>query len=328
MTITEIAKKLNIAISTVSKALNNAPDVSEGTKELVIKTAKELGYSPSKKIKSDRICIFVENINYQDVGQFNYEIILGFKRAALLEGYEVLIKTHEKDIDTTFNYDKEMAENQLKGALILEYIYPTIWKQLQTTTYPTVLIDNYIENGHVGYIGIDNIEALYLAVKHLKKLGHKKIAFLSAERGWLLGRERHTAFMGAMEYNELKYDPKLIEYGAFTAEAAVGPTEKFVQGGATAIICASDIIAVGVINELKRLNISVPSQMSIIGFDDLMMAKYLSPPLTTIKQDKVLLGEAAFKALLQLINDELTHKILLKPELVIRQSTSKVKQEN
>lgn len=325
VTIKDIADKLGVAVSTVSKGLNGANDISSDMKQLVLDTAVEMGYA-SKKMKSKdlrKVCILIENMDYENIDQFGYEIILGFKRSAAKRHWEVSVIPSNLNMQTAEKYDSYMLKNGFSGAFLLGFTLHDDWtKQLYKTTVPTVLLDNYISgNTHVGYVGTDSYEGISLAVDHLVHLGHTKIAFLNGSKNSMVSNERHNAFIQSMHSNNLTPDETLIEYGFYVPDCAKYHVPGFIKNGATAIICASDLIASGVIAEVNKQGFHVPDDISVIGYDDLPICMQLNPPLTTIRQDRIDLGKSAFLLLDGLVHDVTVSKMLLRAKFIERKST-------
>jgi LacI family repressor for deo operon, udp, cdd, tsx, nupC, and nupG len=175
-TIRDIANKLGISPGTVSKGLNGASDISESMRQAVLDTAIELGYKPKNMQYEKKICIMVENMNYESIDQFGYEIISGFERAAARKNYGVTIIPTNLALQTKEQYDTFMLKNHYCGAFLLGFeLHDDYVKQLDHTKVPTVLLDNFIaDNKNVGYVGTDNYEGIKNAILHLKSLGHKK----------------------------------------------------------------------------------------------------------------------------------------------------------
>lgn len=328
-TIKDIANKLGIAVSTVSKGLNGASDISDDMRQLVLDTAVEMGYASKKmKIKGTRkVCILIENMDYENIDQFGYEIIVGFKLSAARRHWDVTVVPSNLNMQTADKFDTYMLKNGYSGAFLLGFTLHDDWvTQLNKTTVPTVLLDNYIErNNHVGYVGTDNFEGIDLAVDHLKTLGHSKIAFLNGSKNSMVSNQRYQAFVLSMEKHNLVLDEKLIEYGYYVPDCAKYHVPTFLENGATAILCASDLIATGVISEIMKRGLKVPEDISVIGFDDLPIASQLSPALTTIRQDRVDLGKSAFLLLDGLIHNVSISKLLLRAKFIGRESTSHCK---
>lgn len=329
-TIKDIAERLGIAVSTVSKGLNGASDISDEMRQLVLDTAVEMGYA-SKKLRSKttrKVCILIENMDYENIEQFGYEIIMGFKQSAARRHWEVTVIPSDLNMQTAEKFDTYMLKNGFSGAFLLGFSLHDDWvKQLSRTTVPTVLLDNYIPvNPHVGYVGTDSMEGIALAVDHLYSLGHRKIAFLNGSKNSMVSDERYQAFVQSMEDHELKPDERLMEYGYYVPDCAKYHVPTFLDNGATAILCASDLIASGVIAEVKKHGLRVPEDVSVVGFDDLPVASQLVPPLTTIRQDRTDLGKSAFLLLDGLVHNVTVSKMLLRAKFIQRSSTAPAKE--
>ena len=324
-TIKDIANKLGIAISTVSKGLNGAHDISDETRQLVLDTAIEMGYSTKKMRNPDKkkVCVFIENMDYENMDEFGYDIITGFKKVALRKNWNVSVIPASLHLQSVEKYDSYMLKHGFSGAFLVGFTLNEDWlKQLVKTTVPTVLLDNHISGQpRVGYVGTDSFEGIHFAVSHLAKLGHKKIAFLNGTKDSMVSMERHQAFMQSMTANGIPLDPTLMEYGCYNPDCAKLHVPQFLANGATAIMCASDLIASGVIRELTNQGIRVPEDVSVIGFDDLPISASMTPPLTTIRQNRSDLGKSAASLLDNLLNGVAVSKILLRAEFIERNST-------
>lgn len=329
-TIKDIAERLGIAVSTVSKGLNGASDISEELRQLVLDTAVEMGYA-SKKIRSlstTKVCVFVEdrNMDYESIDQFGYELVMGFKLGAASRNWEVSVIPVSLAAQTSEKYDSYMLKHGFSGAFLLGFTLHDDWiEQLHKTTVPTVLLDNYIPgNQHVGYVGTDSDEGISLTVNHLAAMGHTRIAFLNGSPNSMVSEERELAFYKSMRENSLEPVPELTAYGDYAPDCAKDHVQTFIGHGATAIVCASDLIASGVIGELHKMNLKVPDDVSVTGYDDLPVAAQLSPKLTTIRQDRYDLGKSAALMLDGLIRGVALSKLLLRARFIPRESTKRI----
>lgn len=327
VTLNDIATRLGISKSTVSKGLNNASDVSEELRRRILETAAEMGYvglRPQKKF-----CIFIENMEYTDPNQFGYEIIAGFKEMAGSDGWMVDVVPLTKEYQSTITYQEAIAQGGWRGAFLLGFSLLDPWMQeFPTTQVPTVLYDNYIkENPRIASVRCDNSGGLEAAVRHLYELGHRRIALLCGPLDSYVVRERYNAYCAAMEKCGLPVDEDLIGLGYYVAESTRKYLPRFIENGATAILCADDAWAIAVYTECWDRRLSVPADVSIVGFDDLPMAAYMNPPLTTIRQDRTALGKCGYYALSCLINDVAIDTIQLRAPLIVRGSTGPVPQQ-
>ncbi len=325
VTIKDIAEKIGVSISTVSKGLNNAHDISDDMRQKVLDTAIEMGYSPrkSKSNPNKKICIFIENMDYENIDQFGYEIIVGFKLPATRRNWQVDVVSSNLHVQTIEKYDSYMLKNGYSGAFLLGFELHDDWiKQLSSTTVPTVLLDNFIEKNHnVGYVGTDSYEGVELAIDYLANLGHKRIAFLNGAKNSMVSNQRSEAFITSIKKHGLTFDKNLIRFGYYVPDCAKDHMPYFLDKGVTAVLCASDIMAGGVIYEIKKAGFRIPEDISVIGYDDLPIASNLNPSLTTIRQDRIELGKSAFILLDGLMQGISTSKLLLRPKFIVRKST-------
>lgn len=324
-TIKDIAAKLGISVSAVSKGLNGASDISEDLRQQVLDTAIEMGYTP-KRIRKEslrKLCVLIKNMDYTNPDEFAYDIVLGFRQSAIKQKWDIDAVTVTEEMQLDEKYDSFMLRNGYLGAVFLGFSLHDEWiVQLQTTTTPSVLFDNTIRNNpNVCYIGSDNFEGIQLAIDHLYSLGHRKIAFLNGEKDSMVASQRHQAYIQAMDSYNLPVSEDLTAYGDYIPATARAFVPGFLEAGATAILCGNDIIASGVITECNRLGQRVPEDISVVGFDDLPISTQTLPPLTTIRQERSELGRFAYDSLNGLIHHIRISRILLRPELIERKST-------
>lgn len=326
VTIKDIANRLGVSISTVSKGLNGASDISDDLRQLVLDTAVEMGYR-SKKLKKDehkKLALFIENMDYETANQFGYDIILGFRQSAFRDGWTVNVIPVNPLFQKTEKYDTYMLKSGYSGGFLVGFALHDEWmRQLNYTSIPTVLFDNYIrKNPRVCYVGTDNFEGIEAAVDHLYQLGHKKIAFLNGSLYSMVTEQRYQAYLDAMKSHDLPTPDEMVAHGYYVADSAKYHVPNFLEAGATAVICGNDLIASGVITECQLRGLHVPEDISVVGFDDLPISTFLEPPLTTIRQERTELGKCGYAALNSLIHHVSVSKTLLRPQLITRASTA------
>ena len=326
-TIKDIANRLGVSVSTVSKGLNGASDISEELRQMVLDTAVEMGYATkrSKKTENRKLCIFIENMNYESIDEFGYDIVLGFKQNAFRHNWDVDIVPITPTFQAEEKYDTYMLKNGYCGAFLVGFPLHDEWmRQLEDTTMPTVLFDNFIANNpNVCYIGTDSYEGIGMAVNHLFKLGHRDIAFLNGSLYSMISDQRQEAFESSMTELGLEIRPDLMARGYYVSDSAKYHVPGFLAAGATAIVCGNDLIAKGVMEECVQRGFRVPEDISVIGFDDISLAATYNPPLTTIRQERNELGKCAYVILNSLIHHISISKTLLRPKLIERESTTR-----
>lgn len=323
-TINDIATKLGVSKSTVSKGLNNAPDVSEEMRKKILEAAVEVGYVNKRLHKREKkICILVENMEYETPNQFGHDIVLGFKQMAEPDGWTVDIIPIDMEFQRGIPYGVFMMQHGYQASFILGLTLLDPWMhEFRTSRIPTVLYDNYIkENPHIASVGCDSQEGFELAVKHLKMLGHKKIGLISGPLESYILKARYNAYLNAMDKYGLEINENYIGLGYYVNDSTKKYIPKLLGEGVTAILFSHDIRAISAITECEDRGIRIPEDISIIGFDDLPMTAYTMPPLTTIQQNRIGLGKCGFYALSCLLNKVSIGSILLRASLIVRNST-------
>ena len=327
-TINDIAKKLGISKSTVSKGLNNATDVSAEMRRKILETAVELGYTGKHITKhAKKLCILIENMNYDTPNQFGHDIILGFRQMAETEGWHVDVVPLTIELQKNTPYNIFMSDYNYQAAFILGLTLSDPWmSEFPSTNIPTVLYDNQIKNNPaVASIGCNNHEAFELAVEHLFNLGHRKIGLLSSPLDSYIMKARYNAYLDAMNKFGLEINANYIGLGQYISESTRINVPKLIEHGVTAILCSHDIRAVSAITECQDMGLRIPEDISIIGFDDLPIAAHTTPALTTLRQDRIALGKCGYQTVSCLLNHLPVESLQLRAPLIIRESTDKVK---
>ncbi|MBY0759654.1 LacI family DNA-binding transcriptional regulator [Sellimonas caecigallum] len=324
-TIQDIADKLGVTKGTVSKALNGAEDISETLRKSILETAVEMGYTRQRRYKNSakKLCIFVENLEYTQPHHFGYDIVIGFRQMAEPAGYVVDIIPVDEKLERSISYDVFMLQHDYVGAFALGFTLHDTWmNEFRTSKTPLVLYDNYIKaNPTVAYIGADNNEGMELAVSHLKHLGHKKIGYLSSALGSHIMQVRHKAFFHAMRQNGLRADSDYVGASYYITQCLEKHLPRLLDMGMTAIICSHDTLANSAMVQCQQMGRHVPKDISIIGFDDLPICAYTSPPMTTVRQERTEIGKCGYYALDSLMNQVSIGTILIHTRLMVREST-------
>ncbi|MDE6601204.1 MAG: LacI family transcriptional regulator [Lachnospiraceae bacterium] len=327
-TIKDIAERLGISTSTVSKGLNGASDISESLRQAVLDTAVELGYTTRQMRGRDRrkVCLFVENMDYETPEEFGYDIILGFRQVAFRENFDVTVFPVTPSFQSTEKYDTFMLKHGFVGGFMVGFALQDDWmSQFNVTSIPTVLFDNYIrKNPLVASVGSDNLEGIDDAIVHLMELGHRHIALINGSWRSCISEQRRQAYIDSMTAHNLPFSEGTMPYGYYVADSAKDHIDRLLSMGITAILCGNDLLASGVIEECRKRGVSVPEELSVVGFDDIPLAARLDPPLTTIRQDRTELGKSGFYTLHSLINRIPISRTMLRPQLMVRKSTAQV----
>ena len=333
LTIRDLAKRAGVSVATVSRVLNNYPDVSEETKQKVLALVQEMNFRPSNAARSlvtrrsNIIGVFFlqDHTNAMILHPFFQEVIVGFKRAVGARGYDLLFFTSQKPGDRQFTYLKRCRHQQVDGVVLMG-VNRTDPQMVELTAsgLPCMSIDVDMLGHRAGYVMSDNQEGARQAVRHLISLGHKRIALINGDA---IGRVRHDRLIGyreAMEAAGLPYRPDYVREYDFTWQHGYESMQQLLDlaDPPTAVFAAADLTAMGAIKAIRERGLQVPEDIAMVGFDDIEVASMVHPALTTVRQDKEGMGRAAGENLIRLIEEPgYTPPIItLKTELVIRES--------
>jgi len=322
-TLEDIAKKVGVSKSTVSKALSGAGDVSQSMRRMVLEAAVELGYSRLRRgDDAPKLAVFITNMDYETSEDFGYDIIIGFRKMAEPDGYAVHIVPLTIQMEQESPYEEFMMRHNYRGGLFLGLSLDHPWlTDFKACRIPTVLYDNRVSgNPYVTYVGADNQEGMHMAVRHLASLGHTQIGYLGSALGAYIYQQRYKAFFEALADNGLPGDPDRTGLSELVEECIRMHLQRLLDLGCTAIVCSHDVLARRVMEVCQDKGLSVPGQISVIGFDDLPFCQYTHPPLTTIRQNRTEIGKSAYCALAGQLDSVPLSTLLLHTELIRRGS--------
>jgi len=322
-TLEDIARSLGVSKSTVSKALNGAPDVSESMRTAALEKAVELGYAPpARRGIGKRIALFITNMSCSTPDDFGYDIMIGFRKMAEPAGFQVHIIPLTLKMQQENRYDAYMVANRYSGGFFMGLSLLDPWiKEFETCRTPTVLYDNHIpKNPNVAQVAVDSFEGMQLAVGHLKELGHRKIGYLSSALQAYVYQQRYHAFFRAMDEAGLPGSQSLAGNSYHISDCLTLHLPRLLEEGCTAIVCSHDNLAYSLLLHCRELGLRIPEDISIIGFDDMPLCRYSRPPLTTVRQDRMDLGKSAFSAMHAIMAGIPLSSIFLRAELIQRSS--------
>ncbi|MGZ0752876.1 DNA-binding transcriptional regulator CytR [Kluyvera sichuanensis] len=330
-TMKDVALQANVSTATVSRALMNPEKVSQATRNRVEQAALEVGYLPQmqgrnmKRNESRTILVIVPDI----CDPFFSEVIRGIEVTAAAQGYLVLIGdcAHQNQQEKTFI--DLIITKQIDGMLLLGSRLPFDASiEEQRNLPPMVMANEFAPELGLPTVHIDNLTASFDAVNYLHELGHQRIACIAGPEEMPLCHYRLQGYVQALRRCGITVDPHYIARGNFTYEAGANALEQLLAlpQPPTAIFCHSDIMALGALSYAKRQGLKVPDDLSIIGFDNISLAEFCDPPLTTVAQPRFDIGREAMLLLLNQLSGQLVDSgsRLLDCELIIRGSTSKI----
>jgi LacI family transcriptional regulator len=307
VTIKDISKKSGVSVATVSKALNNYPDISLKTKDSIIKLAKEMGYVPNSSARSLKThTSYTIGIIFEDITNYGLQhplfskVLESYKKVVESKGYDIMFLAKNMG-NQTGSYLQHSMRKQVDGILVLcEDFNSDEMIELYQSDIPTVVIDYAVPTAIT--ITSNNNQGMEQGVRFLKDLGHKKIAHIYGDRHTYIGGQRKLSFeMSMRKYNLDLNDDYMVSGQYFSKENGYSAMQEIMQleDQPTAVFCASDMLAIGAIQAIKDAGKSVPEDYSIVGFDGVDIGQMITPKLTTIRQDARKMGEIAARKTLQ-----------------------------
>ena len=331
MDIREIAKRARVSTATVSRAINRVPTVNPTLAKRVWKVVDELGYYPNvqaRALVSGRSRIFGLIVS-EIVNPFFPEIVQVFETIAVQHQYEILLTSTVHDPKRMEASVRRMLERRVDGVAVMTFgMEELLLEDLKIRNVPLVFIDVGPSRPRVSNIRIDYQHGIRQAVQHLAALRHQRIAFIAGPLTLKSAVARRDAFVESMQEIGLTVAPELIVEGDHTLEGGRKAMASLRSGKhrPTAILCSNDMTAIGVMRESYDEKISIPADLSVIGFDDIRLAQYVLPPLTTVQMSQTELARLAFHALLSEVQRRTPSpqgtEYTLQTNLVLRESTA------
>jgi LacI family transcriptional regulator, repressor for deo operon, udp, cdd, tsx, nupC, and nupG len=330
-TIEDVAAIAGVSIATVSRAINEPAKVADATRSRVNDAIARTGYTTNAMARSLRMRrANMILILAPDVGDPNFSnILVGLETEASKRGYGVLIGNTQNDPTRETDYLRFINSNQADGLILLTGHLPFGYNQGRPGAHlpPTVAVNEPVPGDQVPFVGVDNFEGARIAAEHLISQGHRRIAFMGSSSRLVSGM-RERGYRAALNDAGITADPMLILDGDGTTESGRQAAElMFVRDVLpSAFLCVNDATALGVIIALNARGYDLPRQFSVMGFDDISFASFVTPSLTTMKQPRSKIGEAAMNLLLAMLEDRpVEHmEVLLRSELILRNSVARL----
>jgi LacI family transcriptional regulator len=332
-TILDIAKSLNVTAATVSRALNGSAEISEKTKTAVEAEAKRLNYHRNKlasSLRSGRTNIIGVMIPSAD-NLFFGSVVHGISNVAAEVGYDILIHQSNES-----QYFEEKGIHAFLGARV-DGIVASIAKgtksydhfvEAKKRNIPMVLFDRINETLDIPSVVINDFKGAYLATEHLLQQGYTRIAHITGPQQVQAFSERLKGYKAALAKYRIKFDERLIFDGDISIQAGKDGTSYFLQQSSPpdAIFAVEDFTALGVLKKLKEEKIKVPHQVGVFGFCNDLFGEHITPDLSTIDQQTIVMGQEVFKMVFKLIDGKnIDKKIVLEPLPIIRSSSLRKK---
>ncbi len=333
----DVAQKLNISVSTVSRVVNGKVYVKPETREMVMKALDELNYTPNQVARSLKnkatktIGIVVPDISED----FFAYVIKGIDNVLSRNGYTIILCDTGESAQKEELYINLLSEKQIDGVILAtvckehQTLYKLIAKEL-----PIIFIDNlpHLKTNYDSVI-IDNSRASYMAVEHLINLGHKTVGAIIGKMDETTGYERLSGYKKALEDNHLPVNENLIKIGDFKEKSGYEGMKSLLEMNKdiSAVYVASSKMTYGAIKAIKEKGLQIPKDISLVGFDIHDVSGLITPSITTVLQPEERIGKVAGELMLKRLQDSderYSQKIVLEPEILIRDSCGYMSRKN
>jgi LacI family transcriptional regulator, repressor for deo operon, udp, cdd, tsx, nupC, and nupG len=326
----DIAAQAGVSEATVSRVLNGKPGVAEATRQLVLTALDVLGYERPARLRhhsAGLVGLIVPELENPIFPAFAQVI----ESALARQGYTPVLCTQTPGGVGEDEYTRMLLERGVAGIVFVSGLHadttsePGRYQALRRRGLPIVLVNGYVEGVDAPFVSNDDVASMELAVGHLVELGHTRIGLAVGPRRYTPAVRKITGFRGAMRRRlGLEDVDRWIESTLFSVEGGGAAADRLVDGGVTAVICGSDLMALGAVRAVRSRGLRVPRDVSVVGYDDSLLIAFTDPPLTTVRQAVQSMGDAAVRALL----DEIAGlpapraEYVFRPELVVRGSTA------
>jgi LacI family transcriptional regulator len=304
----DVAERAGLSVTTVSHVINNSRTVSDASRQRVLQAMEELDYRPNALARSLRRqqTNTIGMIVPDSANPFFAEIARAIEDASFAQNYSVILCNSEGDLEKQRTYTNVLIEKRVAGILFVAAgISTELINDLWRRRVPLVVIDREVPGVEVDTVLTNHAQGGRLATQHLINLGHRRIACISGSSQLSPSSERVTGYRDALKANELALDEDLVVRGDFQYESGYEATHQLLRRETppTAIFACNDLMAVGCISAAAELGYDVPIDLSVVGFDDVRLASFTNPLLTTVAQPKHEISRLATEMLLERIGD-------------------------
>ncbi|EHO39696.1 transcriptional regulator, LacI family [Caldithrix abyssi DSM 13497] len=330
-TIKDIAAKLNLHYTTVSRALRDHPDVNEETKRLVKETAQQMNYRPNylarslKRQKSNSIGVIVPEIKHH----FFSAVISGIEEVAYEAGYVILVAQSNEQMEREILNLNAFISSHVSGLLVSISQTTTSsdhFKKFMEQDGKIVFFDRVCEDLEASKVVVDDYDGAYKATEYLIKKGYKRIGHLAGSKNLNIARNRYLGYKDALKNNGLTPNEAYVYWGGLQEQDGRNGMKALLEltERPDAIFAVNDPVAIGAYDVLKQKGLKIPDDMGIVGFSNNPISSFVHPPLTTVHQPAYEMGKKAAELLLQQIDSQVEEvslvKEVLKTRLIVRES--------
>jgi DNA-binding LacI/PurR family transcriptional regulator len=329
VTLKDVAAALGMSTMTVSRAINDRPNVDAETKKKVKDLAAQMGYTPNlvaKSLVSSRtytIGVVIPEISHS----FFPEVVRGIEEVTNTRNYQIFLT------NTSENFEKEKAviaalrAKQVDGILVSTTLTSKdtgFYASLAASGLPVVFFDRGIKDVGISCVGVNDKSATQQVTEHLINLGYTRIAYLSGPKLVSIGKERFAGFMEAMAQHNLSVDPSLVIENGFNEKGGYHAMQQLLTlpGRPRAVVAVNDPVAIGAMSAIREAGLRIPEDIAIVGFTNDIRASLMQPPLTTVNQPAYEVGRKAASKLIKMIDnpEEPVENVELIARLVVRES--------
>ncbi len=335
ITIKDVAKKLKCSVSTVSRAFNDKYDIRKDTRDLILATAKEMGYSPNPIAKSllkqcsNQIGVVVPEF----INAFFPEVIIGIQEVFLNKGYQVLImqsgESHKTELENVKTFENNMVDGMIIS-LSLETKNVDYYKDLISRGFPLVFFNRVSNELDTSKVVIDDYKWAFFATEHLIYQGYQKIFHFSGPAGLTITQNRKNGFIDAHRKHKIPLDQNnILETGLLICDGERVMEKLISQNNIPeAIFAVNDPAAIGALKVLKKHGYKIPEDVALVGFTESQLAPLIDPPLTSVAQPTHEIGVTAARLLLEQIESKgiiVPQTVVLNGRLNVRESSMKLR---
>jgi LacI family transcriptional regulator len=333
VTLKDLATELGLSITTVSRALAGYGDVAEATRQRVLQAAQEMGYVPDvtarrlQKGRTDTIGFVIPTFGPRFSDPYFSELLAGIGNAAARHNFDLLVSTRPPDTPEEDAAYRRMSEGRLADGLLLvrTRVRDRRLAFLAEIGFPFVAFGRSDLEVDFPYVDEDGFRGFELAGQHLIDLGHRRLAFIAAPENLMFSKYRRAGLEAVLQHNSLSLPPELCIVSDLTQQGGFEAMNQLLDLSPppTAVVACNDLMALGAISAAQARSLVVGRDVAVVGFDDIPLAQYSHPPLTTVRQPIYDIGRQVCDMLICLIEgEELTERhILLEPALVVRESS-------
>jgi LacI family transcriptional regulator len=331
VTLKDIAEKVGYSITTVSRALAGYDDVAEATRQLILKTATEMGYHPNatarrlQKQRTDTIGFVIPTFGPRFSDPFFSELLTGIGNEAAQQEFDLLVSTRAPGTQELQAYQHMVSGRRADGLLVVRTRRqdPRI-SYLLEQGFPFVAFGRSDLDIDFPYVDVDGQAGVCDLTQHLIARGHRQIGYITAPLDFMFAQHRLQGYKEALADNNLPFDESMVVVGELTEESGYQAGRRLLlrDEKPSAIIACNDLMALGTISAAQGLNLVVGRDIAVAGFDDIPLAAHAHPPLTTVRQPIYEIGRRICRMLIQQLRGEVVEEeaLLLEPELVVRSS--------